>query len=465
LLNDLDFISNLPPTDWPFDGILHHLKDSKFTFWTPWDHYGNRVQFDEWGIINGTLSKRDLRPNTTWDLMDTGRHFTPAYVRSMAEVYRHYGGSEESAAALSIVAVMQGGESRKTFLQLPDPARFLDAAEANRQLRATPQTPITPENWGESELSVITRAAGVAHARPSSTFSAPSEGGNMATWKVTWKINQGPAGWSESHYLLNAPNDVAAGTARITEMLKLRVALLGAGCVLVNLRASIVGTGRVDIGRTKGDDFKVSLDPLRVAGDPYNCVTVLLEDVSCMHNRTLTIRGYPKAWQQERWENEEPFNLGKGQAELDAYVNFLCDNNDTGPAWGMKIRKKPTDAAPLINVQAIGVDPTTLQYMIGVKTATFEIGQKLQLRNIYGPGTQGINGIVRVLGKDSTGTMLRINRRKFDRCPLEPENFGTYQVPGTDFVAYRFKSNRQYSYHYTGSAFFHSRSRRKNKQS
>jgi hypothetical protein len=467
IVNGYDPITVMPPAENPIQLWMEGSSMDFMTKYHEYGHYGNPHYIASNGIQDRVYTPVDrLLGPTSFDWMEAFDHFSPSYVRSLAAGYKNYGGSPESGAALAIAAEIARGHDKPAELGLDSYEPFLDPPSVNRWLTGDPNGPVTPENFWRLESATIIPGAGYARGLPYGINFAVQRTKHVSNFKTTLQINQGAYGYSESYTLVNGGETPDTKNDHVQQLVARRVALLGQGADLVGIRVSDLAEGAKGVADFVAplDDAYAKIAPTAEAGAPQHAITALVQSDGTQYNRVLTLRGFPKVWQGERYQNERPFTQQEApvRAAFKAFLDLFRTPANAATYWGIPARPKLTPEQAK-GVQAISVDVPTNRYIIHLNEGGHQIGEKIQIRGVRGPGTKGINGVWRVVAKNSTGDVVTINKTKCDLCQLLPDNLGTYNSLSTIYPAARFVSNIQFANRKTGRAFFTERGRQKGK--
>lgn len=431
----VDPVTQLPPADLE---ELYGIVPRTIPFLTKYAsyyHYGTYKGITNSGLTydSAPTTQRRYLPNTQWTMYETQPHAYSSYISSLAGVYNANGGSAPCAAALAIATnVINSSEEADAYRNLPDPQRWLDLAESNRAAGLPPFT-IDLSNWRLID-TVSMRQGVLSPVAPAGSFTGS---GPMAQHLVTFTFNDENQGWREQFHVSYGNAFLVANHPALYGYLGVRAPMMGKTVKLVSIATVNEANSRLGdyLSGEKVPDaiFKNKLNSTLDTADSNICLQSELFNTGFTQSRTMYVRGWPFAWIGNRLEGGLwPAGNNKGKDQFDAWSNYLLVPTD-GVAWQIRSRNSGPGGPPLQTILDISAPTPPGNVVITVGTANiFAVGQLVLIRDVRGAGTQGINGIRRVIARDTAGLVYTLSARKCSACPFDFKNKGTARV--LDFI-------------------------------
>lgn len=247
-------------------------------------------------------------------------------------------------------------------------------------------------------------------------------------WSIRIRCRVRALYWTEKYLLLAQANPPDALADVVKLLVKLRSELWSQEVVLH--RVTVIERGRPFGGSTKlGSNYVVSVPGNRAPSTSLDRTLYLTAyDAIRQRRAILSLRGFgDTVVNQEADERERAGVIGAGHInDFNALLGLLEGSHPDGHQFGTYGVRLP-GAVPRSEIKLWGLTTNTRRYVVTAPDFNAEIGDIVRVRDAFGAGLRGANGLTQIFDKDTVAGTYTLMKRQCRHCQPMPDAFGTIE--------------------------------------
>lgn len=238
---DGDAVPNLPPNSMVLS-VLDALSQYRYSVPMDWRHYAAGYRYQTDGTLREVAPAAFNTPPSSGQLATTPfRHPIAMYMQAAETAWQTQVRQGRGSAIVAISQQIRAMPSPQNANVNIDFRQYVDIQQQNQQIfRSQGPGPLTPEN-----LNDVNNTSGIVLGRSSADGIFPAlTGGNAEMRKMTFFFHVNNAGYSESHLVTPAQDNVDGLLRLATAYTNKRMDVSGVNTFVDWIRFSTVGTAR-----------------------------------------------------------------------------------------------------------------------------------------------------------------------------------------------------------------------------